>query len=56
DTGWIYILKRANVEKGKYKYYVEKYWIPSMKLILKQIKELNPEVEVSWSDTRKKYK
>ena len=56
DTGWIYGLKRANVEKGKYRYYVEKYWIPSMKLIIQQIKKYNPNVEVSWEDRRKKYK
>ncbi len=56
DTGWIYSLKKDNVEKGKYKYYIEKYWIPSMRLIIKQIKELNPEVQITWSDVRKKYR
>ena len=56
NTGWIYGLKKANVEKGKYKYYIEKYWIPSMRVIVERIKELNPNVEVSWSDVRKKYK
>ena len=56
DTGWIYGLKRANVEKGKYKYYLEKYWIPSMKLIIQQIKKYNPNVEVSWEDRRRKYR
>ena len=56
DTGWIYGLKRDNVEKGKYKYYVEKYWIPSMKLIIQQIKKYNPGVEVEWQDVRKKYR
>ncbi len=54
--GWIYGLKRDNVEKGKYKYYVEKYWIPSMKLIIQQIKKYNPGVEVEWQDVRKKYR
>ena len=55
NTGWVYALKRSNVEEGKYNYYVKKYWIPSMKLIVKQIKEHNPEVEVSWKDVRKSY-
>ena len=56
DTGWIYKLQRLDVEKGKYKYYVEKYWIPSMKLIIQQIKKYNPGVEVEWQDVRKKYR
>ncbi len=56
NIGWIYGLKRDNVEKGKYKEYIEKYWIPSMKLILERIKTYNPNVEISWSDTRKKYR
>ena len=56
STGWIYKLQKLDVEKGKYKYYVEKYWIPSMKLIIQQIKKYNPGVEVQWRDVRKKYR
>jgi len=53
-SGWIYCIMRDNIEKGKYIYYLEKYWIPSAKLMVERIKALNPNVKIYWTDYRKK--
>ncbi len=39
-----------------YKEFAEKTFIPSAKYMIKRIKELNPDVVVTWEDKRKKYR
>jgi|GEM_PF-3385793 len=56
EIGWNYGFKRGNVGNENYKEVVEKYFIPSVKIMIEKIKEQNPNVQVIWNDTRKRYR
>lgn len=57
DIAWRFAFRRKD-ELGEvdYREFAEKTYIPAAKYMIKRIKELNPDVKVTWEDRRKKYR
>ena len=57
DIAWRFAFRRKD-ELGEldYREFTEKTYIPAAKYMIKRIKELNPDVKVTWEDRRKKYR